>query len=205
MPARSLATLVTAVLALALAGAVISAGVFARGVPEETPAPTTGGPFAVGDTARTGFGVLAVESVDRLKGLTAKQLAGMNHGISGYVPPDKVQVQVSVTMRNLLTRTSRWSPTQFRLVTASTAGAAIGAKGRGAVSSTARPGVMQPDAALDARLAFVVPRNGKGLYLQFRERAGSEPIVFDLGRSTGRAPTTDELSTGLFDHSDHSR
>ena len=53
----------------------------------------------------------------------------MTHGISGYVPPDKVQVQVSVTMRNLLRDPSRWSPAQFRLVTASRPATAAVAKG----------------------------------------------------------------------------
>jgi hypothetical protein len=196
-----LAVLAVLVTAMALAGAVISAGIFVRGVPPaETPAPTKTGPFTMGETAQTSFGVVAVEAADRLKGLTAKQLAGMNHGISGYVPPDKVQVQVSITMRNLLTETAKWSPEQFRLVTASSVRAATVAKGRGAVSSTARPGTLQPDAGLDARIAFVVPRNRKGLFLQYRETPSARPLVFDLGKSTGRPPSAKELSTGVFNH-----
>jgi hypothetical protein len=195
-----LAVLVGAVVAMTLAGAVIAAGIVARGVPVETPPPTVSGPFTIGETARTSFGVLAVESAERLKGLTAKDLAGMTHGISGYVPPDKVQVQVSVTMRNLLRDPSRWSPSQFRLVTASRPATASVAKGRTATSSSARPGRLQPDAALDARIAFLVPRDGKKLYLQFREKPTSKPLVFDLGRSSGRKASAAELSTGLFGH-----
>lgn len=195
-----LAVLVGAVVAMTLAGAVIAAGIVARGVPVETPSPTVTGPFTIGETARTSFGVLAVESAGRLKGLTAKELAGMTHGISGYVPPDKVQVQVSVTMRNLLRDPSRWSPSQFHLVTASRPATAAVAKGRAAISSSARPGRLQPDAALDARIAFLVPRNGKKLYLQFRETPASKPLVFDLGRSTGRKASAAELSTGVFAH-----
>ena len=57
-----LAVLVGAVVAMTLAGAVIAAGIVARGVPVETPPPTVNGPFTIGETARTSFGVLAVES-----------------------------------------------------------------------------------------------------------------------------------------------
>jgi hypothetical protein len=201
-----LAALAAVVTAMALAGAIISAGIFVRGVPPaETPAPTKTGPFEMGETAQTRFGVVAVEAVDRLKGLTARELAGMNHGISGYVPPDKVQVQVSVTMRNLLPETTRWSPEQFRLVTASSLRAATVANGRGAISSSARPGTLQPDAGLDTRIAYLVPRNRKGLYLQYREKPGDAPLVFDLGKSTGRPASAKELSTGVFDHGRHGR
>lgn len=208
-PARLLVRAPLAVLcvlatAMALTGAVLAAGIFARGVPQpETPEPTTTGPFTIGETAQTSFGVVAVEAVDRLKGLTAKDLAGMVHGISGYVPPDKVQVQVSLTMRNLLPEPTRWSPEQFRLVAASSERAARTAKGRAAISSSARPGELQPDAGLDARVAFLVPRNGKKLFLQYRERAASAPMVFDLGRSTGRPPSAKELSGGVFKHEKH--
>jgi hypothetical protein len=195
-----LALLVAAVSAMALTGAVIAAGIVAQRTPPETPAPTRSGLFTIGETARTGFGVVAVEGTDRIKGLTSKQLAGMNHGISGYVPPDKVQVGVSVTMKNLLPDTVKWSPAQFRLVTASRAGTALTAKGRAAMSSSAKPGDLQPDAALDTRIAFVVPRDDKHLFMQFRETPGARPVVFDLGRSTGRPASVDELNTGLFDH-----
>ena len=53
-----LAVLVGAVVAMTLAGAVLAAGIVARGVPVETPAPTVTGPFTIGETARTSFGVL---------------------------------------------------------------------------------------------------------------------------------------------------
>ena len=96
-------------------------------------------------------------------------------------------------MRNLLRDPSRWSPAQFHLVTASRPATAAVAKGRAAISSSARPGRLQPDAALDARIAFLVPRNGKKLYLQFRENPASKPLVFDLGRSSGRKASAAEL------------
>ena len=49
---------------------------------------------------KTSFGSVEVESVQQVRGLTPKQLAGMTHGIQSLVKADKLQVQLVLALRN---------------------------------------------------------------------------------------------------------
>jgi hypothetical protein len=144
------------------------------------------GPFGTAQDIPASFGVVAVEHVEKINGLGAKALAGATHGISGYVAPDKVQVQASVTLTNLLDHPVAYDPRQFRLL--------VGTKRTpiDEVRSNLRPGTLQPDASIDAQLQFVAPRNGSKLWIQFSDPGRSKPILIDLGR-TGTTPS------GAFD------
>ena len=61
------------------------------------------GLYAVGQAVPTRFGVVAVQYADKLAGLSAKDLAGVTHGIQNLIRPDQVQVQVqgAVELTNL--------------------------------------------------------------------------------------------------------
>lgn len=175
--------LVAAVAALSLLGGALGVGLVVRGAPAGSAAES--GPPTVGDDVETSFGVIAVESAQLLKGLTAKDLAGMTHGVKNRVSPDKMLVQVGVSFTNLLDHTIRYSPNQFRL--------RVGDETRteAVTSLNLYTGTLQPDANISARLSFIAPRDGSKLALEFRDRGRSSPIVIELG-STDQAKPGDE-------------
>jgi uncharacterized protein DUF4352 len=187
-PARSprinrlpLIALVLSVVGLAAAGIVASAGLVARGA-EEPSVPVLKGPFGVSQDIPTSFGAVAIDNVEKVNGLTAKALAGMTHGISNYVPPNKVQVQAAVTLTNLLgEKTVDYSPTQFRLL--------VGRKRKPVkdVRASFRPGTLQPNASISGQVKFIAPRTGSHLWIEFTDPGRAKPMLIDLGR-TGRTP-----------------
>ena len=71
------------------------------------------GPAAIAQDVPTSFGVVAVESVTQNAGPTAKALAGMTHGVGNLVPPNKIQVDATVTLTNLLDAAVHYSPEQL--------------------------------------------------------------------------------------------
>jgi hypothetical protein len=175
--------LVGGTLALAGVGAVLATGIIATGESHSasvTP-PILKGPFGTAQDVPTSFGVVSVEYAEKINGTTAKQTGGQTHGISGFVPADKVQVQASVTLTNLLDAPIAYDPRQFRLL--------VGADRKPVteVRANIKPGTLQPDAAIDARLTFIAPRNGDKLWIEFTDPARATPILIDLGR-TGRTP-----------------
>jgi len=156
---RPLAAFLALVLALAVLGAVLAANVIGIGGGGEPSAPVQVQPdngFAVGDSVYTSFGAVAVEAVEKNKGLGPKDLSGVTHGIQNLVPPDKVQVQAFATMTNLNSELVEYSPAQFSLLVGSKR-----AKPLPLTSASIKPGVLQPNAAIDVRLSFVVPRKGQ--------------------------------------------
>lgn len=169
---------------LAAAGWVVALGMLTRGA--EAPVaslPPRGGAFAVGDEVPVSFGAMAVQSVNKNRGLRAKELAGVTHGISGFVPARDVQIDVSVTMTNLLERPAAYSPKRFTLVTSR--GKRIAPRGTSLLTAE-----LQPAASVEGRLTFIAPRDGSKLRLEFRDSGRSTPIVVDLGR-TGHATLAD--------------
>ncbi len=172
--------------ALVLVGAYLAVGVITRGAPADPVIALPPGPFGTSQDIPASFGVVAVEHVEKINGLGAKALAGATHGISGYVAPNKVQVQASVTLTNLLDHPIAYDPRQFRLL--------VGEKRKplNEVQSNLRPGTLQPDASIDSQLKFVAPRNGSKLWIEFTDPGRAKPILVDLGR-TGKTPA------GAFD------
>jgi hypothetical protein len=184
-PRLLVTTLVAAVLLAALAGSLLAGRLLLGGpapvdVVEPGPAP-----LGVGQSVRTSFGVVAVEHAEKLPGLTGKELGGMTHGVQNFVGSDKLQLQVTATITNQLDRPVAYSPDQFRLV--------AGKKMLKPAGSSIAAGTLQPDAAIDARLSFVVPRDGGRLFVQFTDPGRSQPIRIDLGKvdRTGRTDSHD--------------
>jgi len=186
-----LVALVLSVVALAVGGGVIAVGLLERGAPQPS-VPELKGPFGVSQDIPTSFGAVAIDNVEKVNGLTAKALAGVTHGISNYVPPNKVQVQASVTLTNLLAdRLQAYSPTQFRLL--------IGRARKPVkeVRASFRPGRLQPGASISGQLKYVAPRTGSKLWIEFTDPKRSKPMLIDLGR-TGRTP--DNAFDGFHQH-----
>jgi len=186
-----LIALVLSVVALAAGGAVLSASVIRQGVAEPS-VPVLKGPFGVSQDIPTSFGAVAIDNVEKVNGLTAKSLAGVTHGISNYVPPNKVQVQATITLTNLLNeRPVAYSPTQFRLL--------VGKKRKPVkdVRASFRPGTLQPNASISGQVKFIAPRTGSRLWIEFTDPKRSEPMLIDLGR-TGKTP--DSAFDGFHKH-----
>ena len=171
---------------LVLVGGYLAIGLIANGAPKDPVIALPEGPFGTSQDIPASFGVVAVEHVEKLNGLGAKALAGVTHGISGFVAPNKVQVQASVTLTNLLDHPISYDPRQFRLVVGKDK------KPINEVQSNLRPGTLQPDASIDSQLKFIAPRDGSKLWIEFSDPGRAKPILIDLGR-TGKTPA------GAFD------
>jgi hypothetical protein len=130
----------------------------------------------LGHEYRTSFGVVAVTDVEAINGLTAKELAGVTHGIQNLVKSGEGQIQVGFELSNTQRYPIPYNATkQFRL--------RLGNKGSVIPPSagTIRSGELQPGAAIDATLAFVVPKAAKSLVLQFRDLGRAPPVSIQLG------------------------
>jgi hypothetical protein len=163
-------TLVSIIAILAAGGALMSNQMLTR-----TTALQEGTSFQVGQNIKTSFGVLVIEHVDEVAGLTAGDLAGNTHGIQNYITPDKIQIQVFVRFTNNLSGPVDYSPEQFQLKTLNKQeplqlfGASI------------RPGTLQPGASINATLSFVTDRDGSNLWVEYHDPALNHPIYVDLG------------------------
>jgi hypothetical protein len=151
----------------------------------------------LGREFRTGFGVVAALSVQQSRGLTAKELAGLTH-FPSYVPPDRMQVRVSVQLSNVLDRPVDYAAREFRLRAGN--GPAIAPSGASIPSGT-----LQPRAAVDQTLSFIVRRSerrGVPLRLEFREQGAEPPLVIRLGTARPAAAPLPQLK---HDHLGHGR
>jgi hypothetical protein len=186
-----LVALVLSVVALSVGGIAISVGLIEKGATQPT-VPALKGPFGTSQDIPTSFGAVAIDNVEKVNGLTAKDLAGVTHGIANYVPPNKVQVQASVTLTNLLNEQPvAYSPTQFRLL------AGKNRKPVKDVRASFRPGTLQPNASISGQVKFIAPRTGSQLWIEFTDPKRSEPLLIDLGR-TGTTP--DNAFDGFHEH-----
>jgi hypothetical protein len=166
------------VAALAVGGGLLGVRLLQAG------APTTNvhtGPPGLGVPASTSFGFVEVESVQQIRGLTPKALAGMTHGIQSLVKANQMQVQLVLALRNARGSTEDYDPAQFvmRLVRP-TGKSKIYQSG----STSVRAGRLAARSSMETTVGFVIPRfNPKGtrISLEFRER-GRQPLTLDLGR-----------------------
>jgi hypothetical protein len=136
----------------------------------------------IGVPARTSFGSVDVESVQQIRGLTPKALAGVTHGIHSLVKADQMQVQLVLLVRNERNRAIAYDPGRYvlRLVRAGSK-----SKGYTSVTTSVRAGRLASRSAMETTIGFVIPRfsrKGTRLALELRER-GREPLTLDLGRA----------------------
>jgi hypothetical protein len=196
-----LVALMLAIVGLAGVGVFLAVGIFDRGGGAVPPPPAKAKPYAVGDAVPTSFGAIAVEHLERLKGLTAKKLAGVTHGIQSLIGPDKIQVQTTVTLTNLSARVQAYSPAEFTLVeTKGRKPPAVTKKGRPPFSASVHDGTLQPDASISARITFTSARNGDHLWMRYANRGGTRPALIDLGRVAKLRPNALQQQLQYFHH-----
>jgi hypothetical protein len=186
-PVVPLLGLVGLVAALAAAGGLLAAQLFVQGATGGHHAGALASTLVVGQDFPTSFGTGRVAHVEKIAGLTAKELAGVTHGIQNLVPPDKVQVEASVMLTNRLDQPVAYSLVeQFRLVTDS------GGQTEHLPGLTPQPSRLPPHASITANVRFMAPRDGGNLWLAFSDPGRSEPILVALG-------PTDQAPEGVLD------
>jgi hypothetical protein len=131
----------------------------------------------IGQDVTTSFGVIAVENVDPIAGPTAQQLSGVTHGIQDLVQAGDSQIQVSIALTNQLHRPIAYGPDNFRLLV----GSGTAATTVKATTGNVHNGTLQPNAALEGHLSFVLKANGAAMRLQYTDPGRKAPIVIGLG------------------------
>ncbi len=185
----------------AAVGAVIALMSAVRSTPEHPNRPA----FEVGiaHPASTSFGTVAVEYAQFLGGPTLNALTGAAHNVGALVPPNKMQVEATVTITNSSKSTVAYSPTQFALLVGGSAKPII------AKRASVGEGTLQPDAGIDVRLTFETGLSKKNMTLRYVERDGSGPILMRLGHHTVTAQRAHGekpgqiLGVGQTFHADH--
>jgi len=169
---RATATL-AGMIALALAGAVISFTILAAGPRHEGAGKVTSLAPAPGWRATASFGPLVVERVERGAG----EVHSRAHGLQGIERTDVLRVEVRLD--NRLDRAVVFSPGQFRL-------RVRGARGTiSAVDPRRTPGSIGPGESLTQPLQFVVASRLTDLTLEFADLGEPRPLSIRLGSLAG--------------------
>jgi hypothetical protein len=161
---------------LALLGAGLGWSVVGEGATSTLAAvlPRTAGSFAydMNQPVPTRFGSMSLTAVDLGAGGASEPWTGGEP----LAPPDKVQVQVSLSLSNERDGTV-WSPSveEFRLV--SSGGAEAEPLGR----LWAGPAILYPHSNNSMRLGFLAPRDGSALWLEYRASPSESPVRIALG------------------------
>jgi len=130
----------------------------------------------------TDFGFLTVPYIQKLGGLSAKQLAGAVHGVSGLVVAGNQQVQVTVE----LSSTEKSKVTNYRVDDFAML-AGDGSKVYAPTSTTIHNGTLQPNASVTGHFGFVVPKDGARLRLRYAPENGKSVLV-ELGHAGKAKP-----------------
>jgi hypothetical protein len=131
--------------------------------------------YAVGEDVPTSFGAMSVQHAERVDGLTARDLAGMTHGVNGLVREKLMRLQASVTVTNLLDRPLRYTPQSFTLRT-SKDGAPLKL-----TAASVKPGILEPDASIDLRIDYTAPKRAKRFWIDFADPGRAKPQTVTLG------------------------
>ena len=171
------------IVATALATALVGVLLNVRAL---TPAPAShpARSFGISDDVPTSFGIVAVEFVRSVDGVSHRALAGANHGVQGYVDSDHQQIQVAIAITNRGSGALAYTVRQFQLK-------AI-AKGKTTVlSATAGDlpdGRILPDAGIEGHLDFTLPAADAKASLIFHDPGAKAPVVIDLGTISATTP-----------------
>lgn len=144
-----------------------------------------GVPVAEGSRADTSFGWMTVPDVEVLDGLSNADVGGMSHGVAGFVDATKAQVLVGLVLANTTDHAVAVDPSAFSLRLAS--GAIVQPAGGTLAESTIPAG-----SRLEARLAFVIPRQPTTVVLELADPDGRLRAVDAGAVQPGVAPAPEE-------------
>lgn len=183
------ATLPTTLLAVSITVAAVAGGGLAVSTmgSDQHPAASARQHPAVSDVGRdirTSFGVVAVQYVTQVAGVTNRALSGASHGVQNLVPAGRLGLQVGIAVTNQGHRRVYVSPDQFRLLVDPPGGRRrVIAPVSGTVSSRQLP----PAVGVEGSLGFVIPAERAHLSVSYLGPGQRIAIVIDLGTSPGRA------------------
>jgi hypothetical protein len=179
---RSVAVSVVAVV-MAIAGLSAASLLWHPATLSQRAAVEQAGGNRIHDDVPTSFGLVTVESVRHIDGLTHRSLAGVTHGVSGLVSSRHAQVQVAVAITNRTARPIHYTSERFALRT-TRPGIAVTYAVRGGDLPDSR---LRPHAAIEGHLTFTIPREDANLVLVLRDPARATPTVIHLGPATFQA------------------
>jgi hypothetical protein len=142
------------------------------------------GGFSIGDDVPTSFGIVAVEFVRSVDGVTHRALAGASHGVSGLVGDGKQQIQVAVALTNRGKQPMTYSVRQFQLAATFNGKTTL----LPATAGDLPDGRILPDAGIEGHLDFTLPAADATMSLVFHDAGRSAPVVIALGRITAAVP-----------------
>jgi hypothetical protein len=150
-----------------------------------TPATSHQAPsFGIGDDVPTSFGIVAVEFVRSVDGVSHRALAGANHGVSGYLDSSQQQIQIAVAITNRGERPLTYTVHQFQLKATIKGKTAVLA----ATAGDLPDGRILPDAGIEGHLDFTLPAAAAVASLLFHDPGAKAPVVIDLGTISATAP-----------------
>jgi hypothetical protein len=142
--------------------------------------PAAFGAHHIGDDVSTSFGIVAVEYVRSVDGVTHRQLSGASHGVSGLVDADHAQIQVAVAVTNRTGQPVQSSVRQFHLAVRSGGRTTLVTPTGGDLPDTR----VLPNAGVEGHLDFTVPSGPVQLDLRYTDPGRGDPVVIDLGTLT---------------------
>jgi len=171
-PVWAVRVLVAVVLGAALEGAVLAGGaVGSLFGSHRAPVPAP----AVGQSVRTSFGALEVQTVLTTPAGTPSALAADGTG-GAAAPPGEVWVDVSAAVTNLTDAPRSYGADQFRL-RLGRAGVALAA-----ARTSGDAAALPPISSSERLLGFLVPESHPDLWLEFHDPGRGRPVLVDLGR-----------------------
>lgn len=181
-PAAAAFAVVATILALSMAGGALA--LQRSGLVATRAAGSASSTHVVGDDVKTSFGIVAVEYVRTVEGVSSRALAGASHGVSGLVDDDHVRIQTAVAITNRIQRPISYKIGQFRLLVTRHGKTTIQAPSGGDLPNMR----VLPHAGIEGHLDFTVPRSGAALAMEFLDRGSDEPIIINLGQARFTRP-----------------
>ena len=142
------------------------------------------GKFVIGDDVPTSFGIVAVEFVRSVDGVTHRAVAGATHGVSGFVGEGKQQIQVAIALTNRAKVPLAYTVSQFQLRATVKGKTTVLA----ATAGDLPDGRILPDAGIEGHLDFTLPNASASMSLVFHDSGAKAPVVINLGTITAAAP-----------------
>lgn len=164
--------------AATLLGVLLSARIF-------MPASGNSKTFSIGDDVHTSFGIVAVEFVRSVDGVSHRAVAGATHGVSGYVDQGQQQIQVAIALTNRGSKPLNYTVRDFKLRATIKGKTTVLA----ATAGDLPDGRILPDAGIEGHLDFTLPATDAVASLVFHDGGAKSPIVIDLGTLAASGPT----------------
>jgi len=138
---------------------------------------------AIGRGIATSFGSVTVAGIDILPGLTAEEVGGMTHGVSGFVAAAQEQIGVNVLVANSTDHAVRILPAAFTLAIEGTQQPFVN------TGATFGSVLLQPGSSVEGAVKFIVPRAAANVFIHYLAPDGAA-ITVPAGRlDVGPAPS----------------